>query len=385
MAGVLLTRQVVAILAPMLSDLHGLIMEGVWEDAPIGERWRATFASRPQAEARGRAPLAPDLVFRLALAGEAPSAPSGPPDFEQGELLAYYVQGAHVVAHFPRYGQLRLDLSRGATEGVITRAALATHGVFEDLLAMGLSPHLRRRGMFLIHAFAAACPPLSANLADGGGGRGVGVLLVGDIGAGKTTTGLALLHAGWKLLSNDSPILISEPARRPKSPDLGRHQEMSDSSGHAGRSPKSPDFGRHREMSDSTNLRVLSYPGLLSAYPDTLARFPELRGLNSLPEARQKVLFAAESVYPEVWADSAPPGAIIFPQVESRSEHALERLSAPEALRLILPHAVEQWDREMIPVHLALLNQLVQAAPAYRLRLGPDTGTIPATLASALV
>jgi hypothetical protein len=129
---------------------------------------------------------------------------------------------------------------------------------------------------------------------------------------------------------------------------------------------------------------VLAYPGLLSAYPDTLARFPELAGIAPPTETRQKTLFAAESIYPDVWVESAPPAGIVFPQVESRADHALERLPAPEALRLILPHAIEQWDREMIPAHLALLNQLVQSVPAYRLRLGPDTSTIPAMIASAI-
>ena len=344
-------------------DFHGLIVEGLWEDEAIGERWLATFASRPQVASR------PELSFRLALSPNAPPAPPAPPEFQQGELLAYYVNGSQVTAYFPRFGQLHLDLSCGVTTGVITPNALVTYGVFEDLIAIGLSPHFRRRGRFLIHAFAATPPPLphpkTRNLplrAHGPGRRtGVAVLLVGDIGAGKTTTGLALLHAGWKLLSNDSPILTQTqtPTYRRGMPRL------------------------HTSNSDST-LHVLSYPGLLSAYPDTLARFPELAGIAPPTETRQKTLFAAESIYPDVWVESAAPAGIVFPQVESRADHALERLPAPEALRLILPHAIEQWDREMIPAHLALLNQLVQSVPAYRLRLGPDTSTIPAMIASAI-
>lgn len=345
-------------------DFHGLIVEGLWEDEAIGERWLATFASRPRLDSR------PDLSFRLALGAEAPPAPPAPPDFQQGELLAYYVNGSQVTAYFPRFGQLQLDLACGTTTGVITPNALAAHGVFEDLIAIGLSPHFRRRGRFLIHAFAATPPPLQRTpprsalplRSHGPGHRtGVAVLLVGDIGAGKTTTGLALLHAGWKLLSNDSPSLTQTQT-------LTYRRGM----------PR-----LYTSNTDST-LHVLSYPGQLSAYPDTLARFPELAGLAPANSVREKTLFAAESVYPEVWGDSAPPAAIFFPQVESRAGHALEPLPAPEALRLLLPHAIEQWDREMIPAHLALLNQLVQSVPAYRLRLGPDTSTIPAMIASAI-
>jgi hypothetical protein len=238
-----------------------------------------------------------------------------------------------VAVHFPRFGQMRLDLNAGRSDGELTGAALAAHGVFEDLLAIGLSPHLRRRGLFLLHAFAA-CPP----------GRGA-ALIVGDMGAGKTTTGLALLHAGWKLLSNDSPMLAE---------------------------------------ADGGGVNVLSYPGLLSAYPDTLARFPELAAFNTSPQVREKVLFAAEAAYPGAWAERAPAGAIIFPHIEARAAHALEPLPPAEALRLILPHAIEQWDRAMIPAHLALLNRLIQSAPAYRLRLAPEIMTLPSVVAAGL-
>jgi hypothetical protein len=298
-------------------QLADLTITGRWTGDELGQRWRATFASRPAA-----GDAAPDLSLALALADSVPSAPDRKPDFQQGDLLAYTLDGELVTAHFPRFGQLRLDLTAGHTQGVLAAAALSAHGVFEDLLAIGLSPHLRRRGLFLLHAFAASPP-----------GGGPAVLLVGDIGAGKTTTGLALLHAGWRLLSNDSPLL--------------------------------------RAAASGPGVDVLAYPGLLSAYPDTLARFPELAPLNTAPTDRQKVLFAAESVYPGVWAECAHAGAIVYPQIEARADHALEALPAPEALRLILPHAVEQWDRAMIPPHLALLTRLVQSAPAYRLRLAP--------------
>jgi hypothetical protein len=308
--------------------LHGLSIEGSWPAPEIGERWCATFAPLPLTD------TAPDLSFELSLAEHVPAAPSAPADFKQGELLAYYLHGPQVLAHFPRYGQLQLDLAHGATTGVITSAALANYGVFEDLLAIGLSPHLRRRSQFLLHAFAAAPEP-----------NAPAVLIVGDIGAGKTTTGLALLHAGWKLLSNDSPILTTRGG----------------------------------------DVTLLAYPGLLSAYPDTLGRFPELGRLIPPGAGREKTIFAAEAVYPDVWLETAAAGALVFPRIEARAGHALEPLATPEALRLILPHAIEQWDRDMIPGHLALLRQLIQTTPAYRLRLGPDTNTLPALLANSLL
>lgn len=307
-----------AILRHMRWKLHGMIIEGDSNAPVVAAAWARTFASLPPVSAE------PHLRCHLNLVTTVPSAPPGAPDFHQGNLLHYYVTPAGVTAHFPRFGQLYLDLAQGTTDGQIVAEALSTYGVLEDLIAISLSPHLRRRGYFLIHALAAAW-------------RGRALLLVGGIGAGKTTTGMALLNAGWQLMSNDSPIVTAA-------------------------------------------AQVLSYPGLLAAYPETWARFPATQTLAQTPPplaGRQKVLAAAEALWPDVWLAQAPLAAILFPQIETRADHALELLTAPEALRRLLPHAVEQWDRPLVAPHLTVLRQLVEAAPAYVLRLGPDVHTLP--------
>ncbi len=322
----------------MIWNFHSLTIEGATNDPVLRDYWQASFASRPFVSAQ------PDIRCALNVVSDIPPAPPGEPQFRQGGLLEYYLDGDVVIAHFPRYGQLRLDLANGSTEGQIVSLALHTYGVIEDLIAIGLSPHLRRRGMFLIHAFAAATltpvadrpSPVPQTTRDRRG-----VLIVGNIGAGKTTTGMSLLNAGWKLLSNDSPII-------------------------------------------GANGEILSYPGVLAAYPNTFVRFPATARLATNAEPDKKIIIPAEQVWPDVWLDRAPAAAIFFPQIAARAEHAVEPLTQPEALRLILPHAIEQWDKAMIPTHLALLNQLIQTAPAYRLRLGPDTSTIPTTVASVL-
>ncbi|HZY46109.1 MAG TPA: hypothetical protein VFF70_15325 [Anaerolineae bacterium] len=319
-------------------DLHGQTISGSTNNDLLRERWRASFASRSISNRRI------DLSFALDLVADIPARPIGEPHYRQADLLEYTIDGQNVVAHFPRFGQLRLDLVHGLTEGHIVDAALNTYGVLEDLIAIGLSPHLRRRGMFLIHAFGAATAdphprprPLSLK-------EERGVLLVGNIGAGKTTTGMSLLDAGWKLLSNDSPIV-------------------------------------------KATGEVLSYPSLLAAYPDTFDRFERSRKfaqttLNT--EGRQKITLSAELIWPDVWIDRAMCCAIFFPQIESRSDHAIDPIDPPEALRRLLPHAIEQWDREMIAEHLKVLKNLVENAPAYLLRLGSQVKTIPAQVISTL-
>jgi hypothetical protein len=304
--------------------LHGLEIQGATNDTMIAKRWSQAFAPIGSLRA-GSA----DIAVRLDLAEAVPPPPDRSPDFTQGDLLRYYLSAGQVTAHFPRYGRLVLDLEKGTTRGEIVRSALDRYGVFEDLLAVGLSPHLRRRGLYLVHAFAAALD-------------GQGVLLVGGIGAGKTTTGMSLLDAGWKLLSNDSPALNDEG-------------------------------------------EVLLYPGVLAGYQDTYQRFEGTRGL--LPagwDPGQKFCIPPADIWPGVWLESAPVRAILFPNIKAQESHLLEPLPAVEALRRLLPNAVEQWDRAMIPAHLTLLRRLVEEAPAFALHLGADVTAIPAFLEQAL-
>ena len=306
--------------------LHDLIIEGLSNDATVLSNWQTSFGGLPQPTA-----AASSLIVELNVVEGVPAPPPGEPQFRQGDVLHYFVAGEQVTAHFPRFGQLQLDLTTGETRGRIVQAAIDTYGVLEDLIAIGLSPHLRRRGYFLIHAFAAAY-------------QGRGVLIVGGIGAGKTTTGMSLLNAGWQLLSNDSPILTAEG-------------------------------------------QILRYPGVLAAYPQTFARFATTAHLAQTPiskTGRPKITLPAEAVWPDVWRDSAPVNLILFPQIENRPAHQLERLPAAAALARLLPHAVEQWDRPLIPRHLSLLRALVEQAPAYVLHLSPDVLTIPPLLETTL-
>lgn len=307
---------------------HHLTIKGISNHATLAQSWQTSFSSLEPSTGT------PDLICTLNVVEQIPPAPAGNPHFQQGELLAYYIQGDQVTVHFPRYGQLQLDLAKGTTTGQLVTAVLAKYGVLEDVIAISLSPHLRRRGFFLIHAFSAAL-------------NGKAILLVGGIGAGKTTTGMSLLNAGWRLLSNDSPVIALQ----------------------------------------NDIPTVLSYPGVLAAYPETFARFATTKHIAEQAtegEERRKYILPAHDIWPGVWLENAPVSAIYFPQIESRPDHALTPLSPPQALAQLLPHAIEQWDTTMMPQHLALLSQLVAQAPTYQLHLGPNVATIPALLQTNL-
>lgn len=314
-------------------QFHNLIIEGKADDANLWQGWLTSFASLlpSTATSASSGQAVPHLTIAFQTVDTVPPPPPRKPDFQQGDLLHYFVEGNEVIAHFPRYGQLQLNLATGQTQGQVVTAAGQAYAILEDLIAISLSPHLRRRQKFLLHAFAAAF-------------EGEAVLLVGGIGAGKTTTGLSLLNAGWQLLSNDSPMVVA-------------------------------------------NGRIQQYPGVLAAYPESFAHFPTMAHLaegSGVENGRQKISVTAESIFPNAWLQAAPVRAICFPQIEPRTTHALTPIPPLAALARLLPHAVEQWDKAMIPAHLSILRQLVESAPVYTLHLAPHVLTIPQMLQELL-
>ena len=184
--------------------LHGVPIEFTATDPRIAGRLQRQWAPFPA----GPTSLAASIRVHLAAVAATPPAPDGPP-VSEGPVVVYHRQGSQVIAYFRRWGRYDIDLEAGTVDGYMTEACLSAYGVFEDMIIIALAPLLRRRGLFTLHAFAAAV-------------AGRAVLLLGDIGAGKTTTGINLLCHGSKLLANDSPLLRAGPGGRRRDLRLSR-------------------------------------------------------------------------------------------------------------------------------------------------------------------
>ncbi len=340
--------------SPIMVDLHGLKLVFQSPDAALRERFVEVYGHLAAPQDDGRWSQTPDTIFigwRLHKLPAAPPPPSGMLAIAEGKLVSYYGKEQVVAVRLPKYGLITLDLENGRVVGTVTRACLEAYGAFEDVLMISLAPLYRRRGWFPLHAFAALSP------------QGRAALISGQMGSGKTTTGLALLNAGWKLLSNDSPLLRRQAHR----------------------------------------VEVLAYPGRLSAFDDSLARFDSLRrfipGEAALKEAGaepqtvnlpgpgepQKRVFRAEEAFADPWAKRGVVGAIFFPQVTpglSRTE--LVKVEPKEALLTLMPQGVEGWDKALIGPTMHLLSQLVEQTPCYRLRLSPQVEQLPEVIGQGM-
>lgn len=306
-------------------NFHGLSIEGTTNQEDVRERWRASFSPLPESTA------VPDIRFELDVVDTLPDEPAAEAISHPDDSLTYHTDGQETIAYLPHCGQLRFDLALGTTHGHIVPTALHTHGILEDIIAAGLSPHLRRRELFVLDAFAAVKDEYA-------------VLLIGNEDTTRTTVGLSLIDAGWQLLSITSPLLSEEG-------------------------------------------QVLSFPSLLTAPPDTYTRFngfSDLANRAAREVTSHSVVVSPEAIWSNVWTERGSIRSFFFLRFEERDRPAVETMRTPEALRRLVPHAIEQWDRDMVPKHLRLLRRTIDLAPSYRLRIGSDVSAIPALLASAL-
>jgi hypothetical protein len=324
----------------MYLPLHKLRIHLQSDDAPLNRAWQQLFTGWLEVEA-DTAPADASLHLSLVETLQATSLPARPPYFSDShtlpdnvgilsvyqagdeQALLHYLDGALVTVPLGPY----VEGSTPVASGVITPTALA-YGRFEDVTFTSLAPLLRRRGYYLIHAFAASRD-------------GQAILIVGPSGSGKTTTGLSLILAGWRLLAND--VLLLE---------------------------KRPD-----------GVYALPTPGGTSVKRPTFALLPDLQAMAgnvSLSQARVDI--TTQQLVNGQWSEPAPVVAIYFPHIEDRAQSALQAQGRALCLARLLEESVDRWDKATMPAHINLLHSLSRQAAAYTLRLGRDVATLPALL-----
>lgn len=305
--------------------LHGIPIHFETDDARIARRLQrqwAPFASLPHVST-GRA-----IHIHL----KATPEPPPPPSYlvvSESPTVVYYREGPHLVPYFRRWGRYDVDLEAGTISGVMTEACLSTYGIFEDMIIFALAPLLRRQGYYTIHAFAADL-------------EGRAVAVVGEVGSGKTTTGLSLLaYGGGKLIANDSPLL---------------------------------------RLSGPSDVTLCAYPGLLSTYPESIAWFPELDPVLASAErldGSEKLSFAVDDIWPGRWAMCSSPALLVFPNiVPGLRESRIRPLGRFDALQRMAGQSIENWDKDTIPDQLRALRTLVDVTRSYELDLAPDVQSL---------
>jgi hypothetical protein len=228
------------------------------------------------------------------------------------------------VIIFAALGYLLIDYPRGRVEGRFNNLEAINPEILTSVCHIALIELLKLEGLYTLHAAA---------LEKGG----LGLLVPGHSGEGKTTCCISLLRAGYRCLSDDHPLIRAR----------------------------------------GTDLELLPFPAKICVTEKTIEFFPELRdGRQYLYKGAPKQYFYLEDIFPHAGAEPCAPALILFPQiVDGRTR--TELLPKAKAFTELLPHTVFAADRDVTKRQFELLSQLVARAECYRLYCGRDIIDLP--------
>jgi hypothetical protein len=172
-----------------------------------------------------------------------------------------------------------------------------------------------------------------------------GVLLVGEAGAGKSTSALACMQSGMAYGGDDYCLVASGPAPHVYS------------------------------LYNTAKLKGR----------DDLERFPHLAPLVENQELleHEKALMFLNEHYPKRMATDFPLQAVLIPKVTGTARPRLVPVPPATGLRAMAPSTVQQLPGSgRSAVHG--MADLVQRVPSYLLELGPDVAAIPALIRTLL-
>ncbi|MFZ2519382.1 MAG: hypothetical protein WA089_11820 [Anaerolineae bacterium] len=285
-------------------------------------------------------PSASATTLTLTLVAAAADAPPFPwPDAPQAGDFWEFRTGDYLFSHYGHgLAVVGLDLRRGCAVGYVRRPELLPAAFFSGLLFTTLYQALRPRGFFLLHAAALAW-------------QGQGVLITGPSGAGKTTTMLQCVRAGFRFVSDDATLLT---------------------------------------RAAQGDILAVATLNTMHVTPRTVDFFPELAPfVNERADNGKATIFL-----PEVYPDSmsavnsreavAPVRLLIVPSLQGPRDGTFEPLSGRTVLSEALPLSVDLQQPAAAAAHLDLLAQLVKQARCFRLHLPPDVVSVPPLLAARL-
>lgn len=274
---------------------------------------RAAASLRLESLAPAQFPAEPELETSLARGDEAGGV---------AWPWAVFRQAERTVVVWPGRAHLSLDRDRRDVVLQACDAPSLTPEQRASVVFFAVTELLRPRGLFAIHAAAVEC-------------HGRAVLILGPPGAGKTTAMLSLLQAGWRLLSDDHPLL--------------------------------------RAGADG-GAEVLPFAAPVRLTADTITRFAERLGLTDVatPPAHAKASLPVETVAPRGVASAARPIALLLPEIVDWPRTRLTPLRRGQALEEVLRLTLGLATAEpaVATRHFSLLGSLIRETPCYRLMSG---------------
>lgn len=290
---------------------------------------------RPLACPRLAPGVTPHFSIDFVDLGEAalPPLPWAPQHVSPEQETSEYKEGPYV---FTRHGDVlltALDQESRRSVGLVHAPARWPLRHYKQAIFITLYQHLRRAGLHLIHASAIAS-------------HGRAVLIAGQSGAGKTTTMLTCVAAGFEFLGDDSTLIQRTPAG---------------------------------------DIDVVALMSTLDVTDNTAAWFPQLTPHLSAQRShtgkRQVILSEA---FPDRIAHRGRVRVLLAPEIADQQHTSVVPISKAALLRDLLFYSVDLHDAALTRQHFEFLVQTVEQAPSYRLLLGRDRTQIPQVIEELL-
>jgi hypothetical protein len=206
---------------------------------------------------------------------------------------------------------------------------LLTQPIFMPLLP----PALRSWGLLPLHACAVDW-------------HGQAIVFPATSGSGKSTLALALLRGGFKLLSDDMPILQRQP---------------------------------------DGSFRLLPFPERSRVLPSSLDFFPELAGVRDWAQpSGTKLLFDPSDIFDDCYAKESKPVMIVLPKIAHAPVSLLSPVAPSSALTAIMAGMAFGSTGDSMGSHLPTLVDFVASCRTYTLDTGTDFDRLPVLLRQLL-
>ena len=177
--------------------------------------------------------------------------------------------------------------------------------------------------------------------------HGVGILLVGDTGSGKTTISLSLIMQGWKYLSDDVVLLASD----------------------------------HCGVTAMAFQRGFSFDPFLARHYSVLKKPHETQ----IP-GEGKTFLDIAGLYPNAYLASCVPRILIFPKIVPFDKTKLVPFDRTKALIYLMRNSGGSMiDKARSIRQIDVLKQLVYQSVCYELHLGQDMYKKPEDISDILL
>ncbi len=260
------------------------------------------------------------LEFKLTVVEKPPSPPASSTRVIQSPYVTSYSYSKEIYFTSGDGSVVCFNPITKDANGFLTRGVLNDPLVLHSLVGAALAEAFKYYGIYFLHSAALY-------------GNGMGYLITGDGGCGKTTASLSLVREGFKYVSDDSLFL------------------------------------------EELDGEIIVHPFYTDFHVDQnlIERFPEVARVANLPIPWGAIVSANVSeIFPDSFTPHAKPNIIIFPKIISEQKSRLYPLSRLETFGRLLKQIMLAADKEISKNQLKMLKKLVGQVAGFELLSGRD-------------